>query len=61
MYSARCFLPWDGGQRAWERANLSKRFMRGKGFTTRVLRQLSRADGINATRTIFPQMYFRRQ
>ena len=32
--------------------------MRLKGFKVRVNRQLSVADGINATRTIFPQLYF---
>ena len=32
--------------------------MRAKGFKTQVLRQMSIADGINATRTIFPQLYF---
>ena len=32
--------------------------MRSKGFKTRVLRQLSIADGINAVRTLFPQLYF---
>jgi len=53
-----CFLPWDGGAKSLGTGKSIEEIMRGKGFTTRVLRQLSRADGINATRTIFPQMYF---
>ena len=32
--------------------------MRAKGFKTRVNRQLAVADGINAVRTLFPQLYF---
>jgi phage terminase large subunit len=53
-----CFLPWDGGTRSLGTGKSIEEIMRAKGFKTRVNRQLSVADGINATRTIFPQLYF---
>jgi len=53
-----CFLPWDGGTRSLGTGKSIEELMRLKGFTTRVNRQLSVADGINATRTIFPQLNF---
>lgn len=53
-----CFLPWDGGAKSLGTGKSIEEIMRGKGFTTRVNRQLSKADGINAVRTIFPQLYF---
>lgn len=53
-----CYLPWDGGAKSLGTGKSIEEIMRGKGFATRVNRQLSVADGINATRTIFPQLYF---
>ena len=53
-----CFLPWDGGTRSLGTGKSIEELMRAKGFTVRVNRQLSVADGINAVRTIFPQLYF---
>ena len=53
-----CFLPWDGGTRSLGTGKSIEELMRLKGFNVRVNRQLSVADGINATRTIFPQLYF---
>lgn len=53
-----CFLPWDGGTRSLGTGKSIEELMRAKGFKVRVNRQLSVADGINATRTIFPQLYF---
>lgn len=53
-----CFLPWDGGTKSLGTGKSIEEIMRTKGFKVRVNRQLSVADGINATRTIFPQLYF---
>jgi phage terminase large subunit len=53
-----CFLPWDGGTRSLGTGKSIEEIMRGKGFNVRVNRQLSVADGINAVRTLFPQLYF---
>lgn len=53
-----CYLPWDGGTISLGTGRSIEEIMRAKGFKTRVNRQLSVADGINAVRTIFPQMYF---
>lgn len=53
-----CYLPWDGGTRSLGTGKSIEELMRQKGFTTRVNRQLSVADGINAVRTLFPQLYF---
>lgn len=53
-----CFLPWDGGAKSLGTGKSIEEIMRGKGFKTRVNRQLGVADGINAVRTIFPQLYF---
>lgn len=53
-----CFLPWDGGTKSLGTGKSIEEIMRSKGFKVRVNRQLSVADGINATRTIFPQLYF---
>jgi phage terminase large subunit len=53
-----CFLPWDGGTRSLGTGKSIEELMRLKGFKTLVNRQLNVADGINAVRTIFPQLYF---
>ncbi len=53
-----CFLPWDGGAKSLGTGKSIEEIMRGKGFKARVNRQLSVTDGINAVRTIFPQLYF---
>lgn len=53
-----CYLPWDGGTISLGTGKSIEELMRLKGFKVRVNRQLSVADGINAVRTMFPQMYF---
>jgi phage terminase large subunit len=53
-----CFLPWDGGTRSLGTGKSIEELMRAKGFKVRVNRQLSVVDGINAVRTIFPELYF---
>jgi phage terminase large subunit len=53
-----CYLPWDGGTISLGTGKSIEEIMRTKGFKTRVLRQMAKADQINAVRTIFPQMYF---
>lgn len=53
-----CFLPWDGGTRNLGTGRSIEELMRAKGFKVRVNRQLSVHDGINAVRTLFPQLYF---
>lgn len=53
-----CYLPWDGGTKSLGTGKSIEELMRLKGFTVQVNRQLSVADGINAVRTIFPQLYF---
>jgi phage terminase large subunit len=53
-----CYLPWDGGTRSLGTGKSIEELMRAKGFKTQVNRQMSVADGINAVRTIFPQLYF---
>lgn len=53
-----CYLPWDGGTKSLGTGKSIEELMRLKGFTVRVNRQMSVADGINAVRTIFPQLYF---
>ena len=53
-----CFLPWDGGTISLGTGKSIEELMRAKGFKTVVNRQLAVADGINAVRTLFPQLYF---
>ena len=53
-----CYLPWDGGTKSLGTGKSIEEIMRAKGFKTQVLRQMSIADGINAVRTMFPQLYF---
>lgn len=53
-----CFLPWDGGTISLGTGKSIEEIMRAQGFKTRVNRQLSVADGINAVRMLFPQLYF---
>jgi phage terminase large subunit len=51
------FLPWDGGTRSLGTGKSIEELIRAKGFKVRVNRQLSVTDGINAVRTLFPQIY----
>lgn len=53
-----CFLPWDGGTKQLGTGRSIEEIMRAKGFRVRVNPQLNVADGINAVRTIFRQLYF---
>jgi phage terminase large subunit len=50
-------LPWDGGTRSLGTGKSIEEIIRAKGFKVRVNRQLSVTDGINAVRTLFPQIY----
>lgn len=56
-----CYLPWDGGTKSLGTGKSIEEIMRAKGFTVRVNRQMRITDGINAVRTIFPQLYFDRE
>jgi phage terminase large subunit len=53
-----CYLPWDGGTKQLGTGRSIEELMRAKGFKVQVNRQTKVADGINAVRTIFPQLYF---
>lgn len=53
-----CYLPWDGGTKQLGTGRSIEEIMRSKGFKVRVNRQMNVADGINAVRTLFPQLYF---
>jgi phage terminase large subunit len=53
-----CYLPWDGGTKQLGTGRSIEELMRAKGFKVQVNRQTNVADGINAVRTIFPQLYF---
>ena len=53
-----CYLPWDGGAKSLGTGRSIEEIVRDKGFKVEVLRQSSIADGINAVRTLFPQIYF---
>jgi phage terminase large subunit len=53
-----CVLPWDGGAKTLGTGRSIEELMRAKGFKVRVLPQLRVSDGINAVRTVFPQMWF---
>jgi phage terminase large subunit len=53
-----CHLPWDGGTKNLQTGKSIQQLMEMKGFKVEVNRQLNVADGINAVRTLFPQLYF---
>lgn len=53
-----CVLPWDGGAKSLGSGRSIEELLRAHGFKTRVLRQTSVHDGINAVRTLFPQFYW---
>ena len=53
-----CVLPWDGGARQLGSGRSIEELMRAKGYKTRVLPQWRVADGINAVRTMFSQLWF---
>ena len=50
--------PWDGGTKNLQTGRSIQQLMEQKGFRVSVNRQLNVADGINAVRTLFPQLYF---
>ncbi len=52
------YLPWDGGAKQLGTGRSIEELIRAKGFKTRVMPQAGVADGINAVRTIFPQLWF---
>lgn len=51
-------LPWDGGAKALGTGRSIEELMRAKGFKTQVLPRWDVLNGINAVRTIFPQLWF---
>jgi phage terminase large subunit len=51
------YLPWDGGSKQLGTGMSIQDLMREAGRTVRVTKQLRVVDGINAVRTIFPQIY----
>ncbi len=53
-----CVLPWDGGAKNLGSGRSIEELIRAKGFKARVLPQARVADGINAVRTIFPNLWF---
>lgn len=52
------YLPWDGGTKSLGTGKSIQEIIRAKGFRTQVNQQFKVADGINAVRTLFPQLYF---
>ena len=52
------WLPWDGGSRSLGTGRSIEELIRAKGFKVRVLPQAKVHEGINAVRTLFPQMWF---
>jgi phage terminase large subunit len=53
-----CIMPWDAGSRHVSTGKSSADVVKSKGFHVRVLRQGPVHERIDATRTIFPQLYF---
>jgi phage terminase large subunit len=53
-----CWLPWDGATKELGTGKSIEDIMRTNGFKVRVVRRLEVHHGINAVRTLFPQMYF---
>lgn len=53
-----CVLPWDGGAKQLGTGKSIEEIIRAKGFKVRVLPRWSVTDGINAVRTVFPQLWF---
>ncbi len=52
------YLPWDGGTVSLQTGKSIRQVLQSKGFKVHVNGQLGVSDGINAVRTIFPQLYF---
>lgn len=53
-----CFLPWDGATKELGTGKSIEDVMRSNGFQVRIARRLEVHQGINAVRTLFPQLYF---
>lgn len=53
-----CYLPWDGATKELGTGKSIEDVMRSNGFKVRVARRLEVHQGINAVRTLFPQLYF---
>src|SRR6185437_16051048 len=53
-----CYLPWDGATKELGTGKSIEDVMRGNGFKVRVVRRLEVHQGINAVRTLFPQLFF---
>ncbi len=53
-----CYLPWDGATKELGTGKSIEDVMRANGFKVHVVRRLEVHHGINAVRTLFPQLYF---
>lgn len=53
-----CYLPWDGATKELGTGKSIEDQMRSNGFKVIVARRLEVHQGINAVRTLFPQLYF---
>lgn len=53
-----CYLPWDGATKSLGTGKSIEDIMRSTGFKVQVTRRLDVHQGINAVRTLFPQLYF---
>ncbi len=53
-----CWLPWDGATKELGTGKSIEDVMRSNGFKVRVARRLEVHQGINAVRTLFPQLWF---
>jgi phage terminase large subunit len=55
------WLPWDARPKQFGSGKSVEELMRQAGFTVEVMPRLSVADGITATRTVFPKCWFDQQ
>lgn len=53
-----CWLPWDGATKELGTGKSIEDVMRSNGFKVQVVRRLEVHQGINAVRTLFPQLWF---
>jgi len=53
-----CYVPWDGATKELGTGKSIEDVMRSNGFKVSVARRLEVHQGINAVRTLFPQLWF---
>lgn len=53
-----CYLPWDGATKELGTGKSIEDQMRSNGFKVKIARRLEVHQGINAVRTLFPQLWF---